>query len=56
MTALQVKHTVDLGNVDNSFFEEHDVHLLDLWLLVVSFKLSEQVLSELIEVSNFLVV
>lgn len=56
MTALQVKHTVDLGNVDNSFFEEHNVHLLDLRLLVVSIKLSKQVLSELSEVSNFLVV
>jgi len=35
VATFQVQHTVDLGNVDDRLLEQHNVHLLHLWLLVV---------------------
>lgn len=56
MTAVEVKHSVDFSAVDNSFSKQHNVHLLYLWLLVVSIELRNDVLTQHVEVSDLLVV
>lgn len=56
VTSGQLKHSVDLGDVDNGVSEQDNVHLCNFRLIVISLKLAEHVLSQGFEVIHFLVV
>jgi len=56
MTTLLAEDTVDLGNVDDSVLKKHNVHLLNLGLLVVLSQAIVQTLPESLEVRDFFVV
>jgi hypothetical protein len=56
MTTLLAEDTVDLGNVDDSVLKKHNVHLLNLGLLVVLGQAIVQTLPESLEVRDFFVV
>jgi hypothetical protein len=55
MTTLEVKNTIDFSDVSDGILEEHKVHLDQLRLSVVGLKFFYQVLSQLIELGNFLI-
>jgi hypothetical protein len=45
VTTLQIKNTVNLGDVDDGFFEKYDIHLLNLGKVVIQFKFTLQMFS-----------